>query len=181
MSSLSRSKQLCTFFFSSVIPNDTSRNGEWLCNKCGKKKWKSGGWTNLLNHIQSCVGHSFAEHFDSVQQQNKSPITSYVLRASNAEHDIYKRIEWIVVKNLPISMVDDPLTRKAVCYKSITSKSLRKHLLSVCNVMRESVKCKLPNKFAIVFDGWTKGTAHFIGVSASYIGRANHCGTDKST
>ncbi len=27
---------------------------------------------------------------------------------------------------------------------------------------------------AQVFDGWTKGTTHYIGVSASYIGRAHH-------
>jgi len=170
MSSLLRSsKDLCTFFYDSVIHNDTSKNGEWVCKKCGKKKLKSGGWTNLLNHLRSCVGPLFEEQFDSSQQHHKSRITSYVLRVSEAEHDVYKWIEWIVMKNLPISMVDDPLTREAVRYKPLGSKSLRKYILSVCNVMKESVKCKLPNKFAIVFDGWSEGTTHYIGVSASYV------------
>ena len=123
----------------------------------------SGGWTNLLNRVRSRVGPSIAEQFDSVQQQNKSRVTSYFLRACDAEHDIYKWIESFVINNLPISMVDDPLTRQAVRHKSISSKSLGKHVLSACNVMKESVKCKLPNKFAIVLDGWrTEGTAHYI-------------------
>jgi hypothetical protein len=69
------------------------------------------------------------------------------------------------------------LERQLLRYKSISSKSLRLHILSVCKVMKESVKCKLPNNFASVFDGWTKGTIHHIEVSASHFGRANHCGT----
>jgi hypothetical protein len=35
--------------------------------------------------------------------------------------------------------------------------------------MKESVKCKLPDKFSLVFDGWTEGTEHFIGITASYM------------
>ncbi len=73
----------------------------------------------------------------------------YFLRASDAEHVIYKWIEWIAIKNLPISMVDDPHAREAVCYKSIGSKSMRKHILSVSNVMKKSLKRKLPKKLQL--------------------------------
>ena len=109
----------------------------------------SGGWTNLLNRVRSRVGPSIAEQFDSVQQQNKSRVTSYFLRACDAEHDIYKWIESFVINNLPISMVDDPHAREAVCYKSIGSKSMRKHILSVSNVMKKSLKRKLPKKLQL--------------------------------
>ena len=34
--------------------------------------------------------------------------------------------------------------------------------------MKEDIRSKLPNKFAIVFDGWTEGTTHYIGISACY-------------
>jgi hypothetical protein len=29
--------------FYQVVANDTRKNGEWVCNKCGKTKVKSGG------------------------------------------------------------------------------------------------------------------------------------------
>jgi hypothetical protein len=167
MSSSNRSKQLCSFYFTSVIPNDHAKNGKWVCNKCGKTKLKSGGWTNLLNHVRSCVGDSFAVEFDSIKP-DKARITSFVLRVSDAEHDMFKWIEWLVMKNLPLSIVDCPLTRSAVRFKPVTSKLLRKHILSLCSIMKDDVKKKIPNRFAIIFDGWTEGTAHYIGVSASY-------------
>jgi hypothetical protein len=40
-------------------------------------------------------------------------------------------------------------------------------LLVVCNVIKETIKQKLPNRFSIVFDGWTEGAIHYIGVSAT--------------
>ena len=41
--------------------------------------------------------------------------------------------------------------------------------------MKESVKCKLPDNFSLVFDWWTEGTEHFIGITASYMPkRADH-------
>ena len=124
MSSSNRSKQLCSFYFTSVIPNDHAKNGKWVCNKCGKTKLKSGGWTNLLNHVWSCGVDSFAVEFDSIKP-DKACITSFVLRVSNAEHDMFKRIEWLVMKNLPLSIVDCPLTRSAVRFKPVMSKLLQ--------------------------------------------------------
>ncbi len=114
-----------------------------------RRSCKGEGWTNLLNYVRSWVGPLLADLFDSVQQQNKSWFTSYVLHASNAEHDVFKWIEWIVTKNLPLSVVDDPLTREALCYKSITSKLLHKHILSVCNIMKESVSASFPTNLQL--------------------------------
>ncbi len=162
MSSLSRSKQLCTFVFSSVIPNDTSTNGEWLCIKCGQKKLKSGGWTNLLNHIRSCVGTKFAEQFDSVQLNNKSRITAYVLHVSNAVHDdvfewinfTYQYGRWSSYKRGNLLQVDwFKVTAQTHCQCAM----LWKRVSSV----------SFPTNFAIVvFHGSTEGTTHYIGVSA---------------
>ena len=167
------SRQLCTFYFTPLIPNDdgSKKNTEWDCNKCGKTKLKSGGWTNLLNHARSCVGATFVTDFESLHSNVKKPssITSFVIRINEAERDMFKWVEWIVMKNQPLSIVDCPLTREAIRYKPITSKLLRKNILAVCKEMQTSIKHKLPDKFTIMFDGWTEGTVHYIGVSsASY-------------
>ena len=77
-------------------------------------------------------------------------------------------IEFIVMKNLPIMIVDCPYTRKMCKPKPISSKSLRFHIMSLTGLLKERVKEFLPDKFVLVFDGWTEGTQHYIGVSASY-------------
>lgn len=166
-SSQTTNSKLCSFYFTSVIPNDKAKNGEWVCNKCNKVKLKSGGWTNLLNHLASCVGLSYKEEYERLLPE-RSLITSFVLRVNDVERDMYKWIEWVIMNSLAMRMVDDPLTREGMRYKPITSKLLRKNILSLCSVMRNSIKSKLPSKVAIIFDGWSEGTVHYIGVSASY-------------
>lgn len=81
---------------------------------------------------------------------------------------MFRWIEWIVVKNLPLSIVDDPLTREGMKYKPVTSKLLRKYILATSKAMIASIAEKLPNDIAIVFDGWTVGCIHYIAISASY-------------
>jgi hypothetical protein len=81
---------------------------------------------------------------------------------------MFRSIEWLVVKSLPLRIVDDPLTRNGMRYKPVTSKLLRKCILATSEAMIALIAEKLPNDLAIVFDGWTVGCLHYIGISASY-------------
>jgi hypothetical protein len=126
-SSQNNNSKLCLFYFTPVIPNDKAKNGEWVCNKCSKVKLKSGGWTNLLNHLASCVGLGYKEEYERLLPE-RTRITSYVIRVNDVEKDMYKWIEWVIMKNLPLKMMDNPLTREGMRYKPITSKLLRKNI-----------------------------------------------------
>lgn len=130
-----------------------------MVSGCNKVKLKSGGWTNLLNH--------WAEEYERLLP-GRALITSFVLRVNEVERYMYKWIEWVIMNSLAMRMVDDPLTREGMRYKPITSKFLRKNILSLCSVMKNTIKLKLPSKVAIIIDGWSEGTVHYIGVSASY-------------
>ena len=164
-------KQLCAFYFTPVIVNDEAKIGHWTCNKCGKDKLKSGGLTNLLNQAQSCVGPSFEADFESMLQTSskQSAIASFVLRVNEKEKDMYKWIEWVTMKNQLLSIVDDPLTREGMRYKPVTSKLLCQNILLLYKEMQESIRHKLPDKFALIFDGWTEGNVRYIGVSVSFV------------
>ncbi len=132
------SRQLCAFYFTPVIINDTAKTGHWTCNKCGKDKLKSGGWTNLLNHARSCVGPSFESDFERLHHLSgkNSAITSFVIRVNETEREMYKWIEWVIMKNQPLSIVDDPLTREGMRYRPVTSKLLRQNILLLCKEMQ---------------------------------------------
>ena len=144
----------------------------------------------MLSHLKLCVGKDYAlqfvEHADAarMQQQHAALIGTgdasagttmnfFVLRLSvlclsDAEKEMAEWISYLVVKNQTISLVDCPTTRKLARLKPVGSKSVRKHVLSLMTVVKEYIKQHLPSTFALVLDGWTKGTDQYIGIWASY-------------
>ena len=82
-------------------------------------------------------------------------------------------------KKQPISLVDCPATRRLARLKPVSSKSVRKHIILLMTVVKGYIKHRLPAKFALIFDGWTEGTDHYIGVWASYnVTDASHDGKE---
>lgn len=160
----SKSKQHCEFFFV-----EDKNEGLWNCRKCGNGKAKNGGWTNLLNHLKVCVGKLYENIYNEAKKQESTAMGHFVVRqVSTVEKEMFEWIEFIVMKNLPIMTVDCPYTQRMCKPKPISSKSLRGHIMSLSALMKERVTEFLPEKFVLVFDGWTEGTQHYIGVSASY-------------
>ena len=145
----------------------------WTCKKCGKRKTKNGGWTNLLSHLRSCIGEDFSSVYDNACKErnnnhNDGGLGGYVLRLSNTEKEMFQWIELIVMKNLPVGFIDCPYVRNMSKLKPVSAKTLRQHVIALSKVMKEKIKAELPSKFVVVFDGWTEGTEHFIAISASY-------------
>jgi hypothetical protein len=75
------------------------------------------------------------------------------------------------MKNLPVSFVDCTYTLDiSRLLRSISGKSLLRHILSLRNVLnKETLRKDLPSRFVVVFNGWTEGTQHYIGVAALYM------------
>jgi len=93
----------------------------------------------------------------------------FFMRISEREKEVFKWIEFVVMKNLPVSIVDCPYTRDITRLKPISAQTLRCHILQLLSIVKETIRAEIPPKFAIVFDGWTKGKHHFIGVTVAYL------------
>ena len=158
------SKSICEYFFQKV-------DGiSWQCKKCLKTKAKSGGWTNLLSHLRSCVGKDYEQLFVELEKLKASKEGGgYFVRISNREKEMFKWIEFVVMKNLPVSIVDCPYTRDITRLKNVSAQTLRCHILELLSVVKETIQAELPPKFIIVFDGWTEGFHHYIGIAAAYL------------
>jgi hypothetical protein len=102
-------------------------------------KRKSGWWTNLHSHLKSCVGADYQDQFNAVIDagggvgvtsyshkanihaiggrtagsalQGLGQLDRFVLRVSEAETEMAEWINYLVVRNMPISIVDCPATR----------------------------------------------------------------------
>jgi hypothetical protein len=115
------------------------------------------------------VVSNYITEFQALVTEKNRSIASFILRVNHdAEKDMFHWIEWIVMHSLPLQVVDNSLTQEGMKYKPITSKLLCKHILATAKMMSESIAEKLPDKIALVFDGWTVGLVHYIGISASY-------------
>ncbi len=157
------SKELCQCFF---LPQD---GNTWQCKKCNKVKLKNGRWTNLLNHLRSCVGSDFKTEYRQAQKSIGSIINGYFLKLSTAETEMYDWIELLVMNNFPLTFVDCPLVRSQSKLRSVCSKTVHKHIFALVEVVRETIKSKLSGrKFVVMFDGWTEGMEHYIGLNISY-------------
>jgi hypothetical protein len=160
------SKCLCEFYFTQLSKQ------EWQCKKCLNRKTKNGGWTNLLSHVRTCVGTDYINEYKEQKNriQHGTTLSGFFIRVSETEKDVYRWIRFIVMKNLPVSFVDCPLTRDIASQslKPISGRTLRRHIVSLHSVVCDNIRKELPSKFALVFDGWSEGPQHYIGVGASY-------------
>lgn len=170
---MTSSKSISEFFY------ERTDDHLWECKKCRKTKAKSGGWTNLLSHLRSCVGHDYEDQYKEhkkVTATTKNAAGFFIL-VSDREREVSKWIEFIVMKNLPVSFVDCPYTRDVTRLKNISSRTLRSYILALLSVVKETIQAELPSKFPLVFDGWSEGSTHYIGVAAAYI-RTDQNGND---
>ena len=101
---------------------------------------KSGGWTNLLSHLHSCVGKDYEQAFVDHQKliASSSTTAGYFLRISKHEKEMFNWINFIVMKNLPVSFVDCSNTRDITRLKPISAQKLRCHILSLLSVVKEN-------------------------------------------
>ena len=90
------------------------------------------------------------------------------------EHqDVYYVLEWIMMYFLPLSEIDNELTRSILNVGPVSSKSLQKYVMSLVPQVERHLSDLIPNLFAIVLDGWTICSTNYMALFASFI---DECG-----
>ena len=82
--------------------------------------------------------------------------------------NIYSWLEWICCGLKPFNFVENELTRKYCNLAPIAEKMLKKYMEIVTKEVEVVTKTKLPNRFVLVIDGWSKSSTHFVGIFVSY-------------
>lgn len=131
------------------------------------KQKPGSGWTNLRQHLRACVGADYDKLYQERLEKSGGTISGYFL-ASPRDTDVYQVIEWIVMRNQPISEIDNYLTRAIFRTKPLSSKSIRKYILSMVPLVEGAVIAELPDRFGLLFDGWSDGSVHFVAIFATY-------------
>lgn len=155
-----------------------SQEYEWLC-ACGvQRKQRGYGYTNLVSHVQ-------AQHRSDYDAMITTPSVS--IRSSNKDFSLFypkKTLQtwgWIdlVCASLqPFAIVENISFRRHIKYEPISRNTLHKYMAELVGIVEQKIQKLLPSKFAIIFDGWSVDTTHYVGVFASFPSR-NELGYEK--
>jgi len=156
-------ESICRHFF-----KVSDKEHYWDCKFCSEenedspkslKQRKGTGWSNLFSHIVSVH-----KDFEEIMKEKRT--LSFAVPAK--VKTMFSWIELMVMKNLPLSLVDDELFRRASCYDSVSSNSLKKYMELLCRKIESEMCSRLPTKFGIIFDGWCEGNDHYVALFACY-------------
>jgi hypothetical protein len=132
-------ENICRHFF-----KGSSKEHHWDCKLCSDgegystkvlKQKKGTGWSNLFSHIQSVH-----KDYQNIVKEN----TKSMFIVPGKVKNMHSWIELMVMRNLPLALVDDELFRRASCYDPVSSNSLKKYMELLCRRMEDELRTILP-------------------------------------
>eukprot|EP00171_Calliarthron_tuberculosum_P001888 IDg1888t1 len=139
-------------------------NGYWKC-KCGKKRKKAAtSYENLLSHIRAV----HPEHVDLLDDSTTNQVTMDTYFRTEKAKNYFGWFDLVINCMLPFSFVQNQVAHEHVKHGQMSLSTFMRYLPILTRHVEEKIRNKLPEKFALVFDGWTSGSTHFLAVFASY-------------
>ena len=153
-----------------------------FCKEKNREIWfqKSVGFINPFNHLRSCIANGDAAHLYMVYEQNRESKRLHVTgtffqpsveRLTAKELAVNDFIRLVVLKSLPVSIVEDQEFRSFHRYnENISRKLLKEVIFKLVELVDDNLRkeLKLCGKGSILHDGWTCAGVHYIGLFACY-------------
>lgn len=130
-----------------------------------KRKRTTTSYENLLSHIRT-AHPDYETLMVSDKQLTQSQVDRFFTSAKSSSY--YGWYDLVINCLLPFSTVENLTMRENVRHDSISLSTFTRHLPALSQLVEKKVAELLPNKFALVFDGWTNRMTHFLGVFASF-------------
>lgn len=158
-----KGKKLAELFFSK--PPTVGKI--WTCEECRKDVRQTGsGYSNLCTHIN--VHHS---HLITIKSQKNADERNQIFSAfrwSPKTLQIHGWLHFIIMGLQPFSSCENPVFREHIKHSSLSRNTLMKYLSLLTSEVESLISAKLPDSFAIVFDGWSNGDTHYVSIFATY-------------
>ncbi|ETV74064.1 hypothetical protein H257_11375 [Aphanomyces astaci] len=155
-----RGRQLAELFFTRNAPGST----DWTC-RCGVRRAQNGsGYSNLVSHITS--EHPEYNTFDAMNPP--APTALFDIMVPRLVSTVYGWLHWITMSMLPFSFVSNTLARRYTKLDPISRTSFMKYMHALCAHVERTIASQLPDQFAIVHDGWSHGSTHYLAIFATF-------------
>ncbi|RLN97235.1 hypothetical protein BBJ28_00007146 [Nothophytophthora sp. Chile5] len=134
-----------------------------------KQAWKTG-YSNVRKHLMSCIGPDYMERFKEAKRDQVNPLGFESEKfISNRELSVFRWIEWLIMRGMPLSEVENPLTRSICRLDTVCSNSMKLYITNLVPLVEQVIRKKLPVFFGIMLDGWTDVFTHYIGIIATFM------------
>ena len=165
-------KALAEFFFKAEAFVD-GKPYEWRCTKCEEVYKSPRGYSNLTQHLPTCRGANYEERFrqhledngitlDSNGKVKTGKITQKTIDAfvnhGSKELRAAMWIEWLAMRNMPLSEIENPITRElAKSHEPFSIKSIRKYIIATAQMAEKAVAAEMAEAgvVTLIMDGWT--------------------------
>ncbi len=118
------------------------------------------------------MSHVLKDHptFEDIMKSNPDPST-IKSHYSSKILTVFSWLDWVNGDGLSFNFVEKPLTREYTKLPTISVETLMKYIGELTQELEAKISSILPEKFALVFDGWTlDGTStHYMAVFATFL------------
>jgi len=140
--------------------NSKNVEGKVKCRKCDAMCKDNSGHGNLASHVKTKHSASWQEelkqHLQGATRNSSGKLESFISITkvvSDEAKNINSWIEWIVLADLPIYVVENEHYRKNSTLKPTTYKTITKHMTTLLEIVKLNIKRGLPKTFGLIFDG----------------------------
>lgn len=135
LQNMSNSVKLIEFFFERTEDPTLFRCRNAKCGDRTYKQRSGSGYTNLRNHLRTCIGPNFEDVYKSSSGQRTLEQLGLTNRRDREVHDL---IDWIVSRNQPFSEVGHEVTQRVLRSERICSKTIRKYILNLVPIVEKT-------------------------------------------
>jgi len=145
----------------------TTTDKYWYC-RCGtRRKEPSRGYENFVEHVRK--HHS--KDLDNLLEDGASTASESrpaLLFYKKKTLDVYGWLRYIIMGLQPFYAVENKVVSEFSQYGPISYNTLMKYMDLLTTKVEEKVKLILPDKLCLVFDGWSSGSTHYVGIFATF-------------
>jgi hypothetical protein len=146
----------------------------WTCLLCSKngnekkiKQEKGRGYSNLIKHALS-HGVECDTMVESFLASGTVGLKRFFGSITDEARNIYSWLDFIIMNDLSLRCVDNPNILRHVKMDQISRKTLDKYLYKTIDFVKDIIKTNLPQRFGIIYDGWSCDGEHYIAIFATY-------------
>ena len=158
---LGNGKKISELFFK----RETQNSNVFVC-MCGTKRKKTASsYQNLVSHVVS-AHPNYAELLKSKNPHEQIYMEQFFNTSKSTS--TYGWFDMIVNAFLPFSYVEHPIIKNHVRHDNMSLSSFMKYSKMLTEEVEKKISLELPSKFALVLDGWTCDSTHYLAMFASF-------------
>ncbi|KUG01955.1 hypothetical protein AM587_10008179 [Phytophthora nicotianae] len=111
----------------------------------------------------------YASEYAELQAATTTPTIDMFGFVDEITLNIYQWMRWIIQRNSPITEVENKLAREVVTMTPITVRTMKTYMRFTAAKVVQTIEDEMGEFFALMYDGWTCHSLHFLGIFAVYV------------